>query len=223
MVPEIVEGRRADLRRRLESPPLLRLYEETFRHIPTPIASDIRGADRIAWIKDHAPAGPVERVVDLGCGRGRDLVVMRNERSPRLAVGIDSSRALLSGAATNARLAQHTGFAFVRADLQRPPLGTDLFDWANCNGVLHRLGDPASSLAGLAALLRPGGVFTCLTTLRLGDGPMEVGQRVLGRVARVHFFARDDLEGMFGRAGLEITDMKPFGAVVLVAARRAPS
>jgi hypothetical protein len=89
--------------------------------------------------------------------------------------------------------------------------------------VLHRLGDPASSLAGLAALLRPGGVFTCLTTLRLGDGPMEVGQRVLGRVARVHFFARDDLEGMFGRAGLEITDMKPFGAVVLVAARRAPS
>lgn len=220
LVPEIVEGRRADLERRIASPPLLRLYEETFRNIPTPIASDIRGADRMGWIEEHAPAQVIERIVDFGCGRGRDLVLMQEQTSPALAVGIDVSRALLSEAATRARLAGRKNTAFLIANLENLPLEPVSFDWANCYGVLHRLTHCDQSLPDLAELLRPGGVFTCLTTLRLPAGPMEVGQRILGGVAQVEFFEEERLSEMFEDAGLELIRMKPFGAVVLVAARR---
>jgi len=220
LVPEIIDGRRADLERRILSPPLLRLYEETFRNIPTPIASEIRGADRMGWIESHVPSREVERVVDFGCGRGRDLVLMQEQVSPSVAVGIDVSRALLSEAATRARLAGQKNVAFLRAKLEKLPLEPAVFDWANCYGVLHRLSQSDRSLAELASLLRPEGVFTCLTTQRLPSGPMELGQRFLGDVARVEFFEDWRLAEMFDSAGLEVIDTKPFGAVVLVAARR---
>jgi ubiquinone/menaquinone biosynthesis C-methylase UbiE len=220
LVPEITEGRRADLKRRIVSPPLRRLYEETIRHMPTPLASSITDEDRVRWILDHAPTEQVERVIDLGCGRGLDLELMERAVSPSLAVGIDLSRASLSEAATRARLAGRRNVAFLRADLEQLPLQPGLFDWANCFGVLHRLARPVVALERLSALLRPRGVLTCLTSLRLPEGPMEKGQRALGWAARVHFFEEGPLRQMLEVSDLERIELEPFGAVALLAAHR---
>jgi SAM-dependent methyltransferase len=221
MVPGIVEDRVSALRRRLESPPVAKLYEERLRHLFTPLASPLRAPDRAAWLRDHAPAAGVRAVVDFGCGRGVDLEVMRDAATPKLALGVDLSQVLLAEAARTARERERPNVVFLRADLEDHPLVGPRFAWASCYGVLHRLGRPRQALASLAALLEPGAPFTCLTTVRLPRGGLALGQHALGAIGRVHVFDRDDLEVMVRDAGIELEELRSYGPVALLAGRRA--
>ena len=220
MVPEIVEDRLTAVRRRIESPPVARLYEETFRHVFTPLSSTLRTAERSEWLREHAPTDGVRAIVDFGCGRGSDLELMREASPSELALGIDLSTVLLAEAARSAREGGHKNMAFIRANLEALPFDGALFGWGSCYGVLHRLSNPRAALAKAAALLLPGASFTCLTTMKLPSGVVHVGQQMLGAVARVHVFSRDDLKAMFEAASLELLDMKTFGPVALLTGRR---
>lgn len=221
MIPEVVEDKLSALRRRIESPPMARLYEETLRHLFTPLASPLRFADRASWLRQHAPSQNVHALIDFGCGRGSDLEVMQEASSPELALGIDISQVLLAEAARAARQAGRKNAAFIRANLEALPFDGAVFGWSSCYGVLHRLRHPAQTLASIASLLEPGAQVTCLTTFRLAEGALSLGQQALGSVGRVHLFSRDDLEAMFRDASLEMTDFRTFGPVALLAGGRS--
>ncbi len=135
-----------------------RVASETFRR---------QGAD---WDEMRAldlPAGSVEsallslvpehnagRLLDIGTGTGRVLELL----APRVSqgIGVDASKAML--ALARARLAR-TGLSHcsVRlADMYRLPLADASFDLAVMQMVLHYEEEPASVLAEVARVLRPG-------------------------------------------------------------------
>lgn len=220
MVPGIVEDRVSALRRRLESPPVARFYEESIRHAFTPLSSPLRAGARSGWLRDHGPAGEVRSVVDLGCGRGHDLRLMAKACNPKLAVGVDLSQVLLAEAARAARTESLPNVAFVRSNITDLPFIDASFGWANIYGLLHRVETPKQTMEQIAALLEPEGVFTCLTTHRLKHGSKGLGQRIISQVGRIHLFSRGDLESMLEEGNMELDELSPFGTVALLAAHR---
>lgn len=98
---------------------------------------------------------PVDRLLDLGTGTGRMLIVFRDLY--REAIGYDLSREMLSVARTRLNEAGLEGAHVRQADIFNPPADTPLADFICIHQVLHYLSDPASAVAIAASLLRPGG------------------------------------------------------------------
>lgn len=96
---------------------------------------------------------PSARVLDAGCGSGRDLLAMR--RAGMMATGLDYSPAL-------AELArEHSGCEVVVGDLRAPPFTDGAFDavWAAACLLHLERPDVLPALRQLHRLLVPGGAF----------------------------------------------------------------
>ena len=114
---------------------------------------------------------PGMRIVDAGCGFGRNLVHLLREGAEIFAVdqdpeGVDHVRALA------ALLAPHLPAAnFQVAAIEHLPFPDAFADVVLCNSVLHFARDEKHFLAMLAELwrvLRPGGLFFCRLGSRIG-------------------------------------------------------
>ena len=94
---------------------------------------------------------PVERcrVLDLACGSGRYAAIAQ-AAGAELVVGVDYSTAMLQRATLAAR---------VRADMTRLPLRRDSFHLVVSGLALGHSHDLEACIAGIAAVLRPGGVL----------------------------------------------------------------
>lgn len=92
-------------------------------------------------------------VADLGCGTGN----ASEHLAPYVAkvIAIDQSAPMLKAA--RKRLHAFRNVDFVRAELTDLPLPDASVDAAMCVLVLHHLDDPASALAEMRRILRPGG------------------------------------------------------------------
>lgn len=96
------------------------------------------------------------RVLDAGAGTGVLVPpLLALPRPPELILELDFAPVML---AENRR--KHAGAAPVRwvcGDLTAPPLRHTVFDAVLCFGALPHVDDKETALAGLLALLRPGG------------------------------------------------------------------
>lgn len=99
------------------------------------------------------PAG--SRVLDLGCGLGL-LAAATAARTGRPVIGVDISPAQLAKAA--GRPAVH----LVQTDAHHLPFADAVFDLAYARFVLEHVQDPASVLAGIRRVLRPGGALAVM-------------------------------------------------------------
>jgi ubiquinone/menaquinone biosynthesis C-methylase UbiE len=123
---------------------------------------------------DLAAPKPGETVVDLGCGRGRDLLRAAAAVGPGgLAVGVDASeemiaraRAALPPGAPNVRL--------VRADLAATGLPDASAHVVVSNCAINHAPDKAAVFREVARLLRPGGRFVVSDVVSEGVLPEEV-------------------------------------------------
>jgi len=91
-------------------------------------------------------------VLDAGCGMGRHARMMAPH--VRQLVALDFSAAIEQAART---LAVVPHASCLQADLFRPPLADDTFDFVYSLGVLHHLHDTSGALGRLVRLVRPGG------------------------------------------------------------------
>ena len=96
---------------------------------------------------------PGGRVLDVGCGAGRDLLSLR--AAGLLPYGLERSRSLAAIARGLSGLAVEVG------DLREPPYEPASFDgvWAMASLLHLERGETVSALRGLGGLLRPGGVL----------------------------------------------------------------
>jgi SAM-dependent methyltransferase len=94
------------------------------------------------------------RVLDVGCGTGKQLVANRAELPRAMLVGVDRFRGMLRIAASGGG-----GIGWVQADGARLPLATASFDYATNQFSYHHIADQPSFVREMFRVLRPGGRF----------------------------------------------------------------
>lgn len=137
----------------------------------------LRAAGRLA-----APA-PV-RVLDVGCGAGRDMAWL--EAQGASVVGVDLSAGMLAQARPRAR------GPLLQMDMRRLAFASGLFHAVWCSASLLHLpkADAPFALAEMRRVLVPGGVL--MVALHAGEGEGWEPSAYAGPVER--FFARYTLE-----------------------------
>jgi S-adenosylmethionine-dependent methyltransferase len=118
----------------------------------------------------HLTERPGQRVLDIGCGQGSQLLVLA--RRGHVVIGLDSSAALLSDLARALRAEQpavRDRVRLVQADALSAAAVFEpaTFDVVLCHGVLMYLPDPGPLLDAMAAVTAPGGLVSLL--VRNGD------------------------------------------------------
>lgn len=105
------------------------------------------------------PLVPGDRVLDVGCGAGHELVAL--EREGMRAVGVDFSAAMLD-ASRQRLLSEGLPVRLARADAAGLPFGDSTFDACRIERVLQHVIDPAAVLGEVRRVLRPGGTLAVL-------------------------------------------------------------
>jgi SAM-dependent methyltransferase len=125
---------------------------------------------------------PAARVLDLGCGGGRDLAHFAARGFDCVGLDRDVEMARIAAA--------HAGVPVLRADLQALPVRDRAFDAVWAVGLLHEMPADARALgfSEIARVLKPGGFL--LASLRLSR----------------HFTRRDGARVIHGTSPREIRD-----------------
>jgi ubiquinone/menaquinone biosynthesis C-methylase UbiE len=134
-------------------------FDYTPFHTPQPILDAVAGHLR--------PLGPFGAALDLCCGTGAGMAVLRTLCRERV-VGLDISRGMLAVARRQLEAAPGTApLELVRGDALALPFGP-AFDLVVCFGALGHIQrrDQRRFLAEVARVLRPGGRFVFVTTTR---------------------------------------------------------
>jgi SAM-dependent methyltransferase len=107
----------------------------------------------IAFLDGREPS-PAVRVLDVGCGTGKQLAANR-ARFPRLTlIGVDRSRAMLTVARKRS-----TSVSWIHGDAQSLPIASGVVDYAVNQYSYPHIPDKIGFFAELARVLRPGGRF----------------------------------------------------------------
>ncbi|WP_295216975.1 metalloregulator ArsR/SmtB family transcription factor [uncultured Brevundimonas sp.] len=99
--------------------------------------------------------GPFERVVDLGTGSGRMLILFG--KKAKMSVGLDLSQNMLNIARTNVTKAGVEQVELRHGDIFATRLPAASADLVIVHQVLHYLSDPSAAVAEAARLVSPGG------------------------------------------------------------------
>ena len=94
------------------------------------------------------------RVLDVGCGTGKQLNVNRDRLPIACLVGVDRSRGMLRVARR-----RRAGIDLVQGDGARLPLASASFDYATNQFSYHHIDDQPAFIREMFRVLRPGGRF----------------------------------------------------------------
>jgi len=208
MTAERAAGRRADedavLRELIARAARAELDWPQFRSLAG--ARQYRRLHRLVW--RHVPAGA--RVLDWGTGNGHFSFFLRREGY--VPVGF-----ALEGASQAAWLGEPYE-RFVPGDAREPvrlPFPDGAFDAVGSIGVLEHVretaGDEAASLAEIARVLKPGGVFVCFHFPNATSWIDWAASRVPGRHHHVFRYGRDDIVRLAAGANLELLEVQRYG------------
>lgn len=130
------------------------------------------------WMADVLEYGTTvgERVLDVGCGQGIDLV--RYAQAGAIATGIDLTPRHVELARRHLAAMALAGTVY-EGDAEHLPFPDGSFDVVSSNGVLHHTPDIAGALGEIRRVLRPGGRATVIVYHR--DSIHYWGGQVLGR------------------------------------------
>jgi ArsR family transcriptional regulator len=139
---------------------------------------------------------PDLRILDIGTGTGAMLPVLG--RATGRVVALDNSAAMLDRARTLCRAEGLEGVALCNGTVEALPFADDAFDACHSAMALHHVADPAAAVREMARVVCPGGrvMITAFGSHREEWMRDELAHRWLG-------FARDEIEGMLRRAGVE--------------------
>jgi ubiquinone/menaquinone biosynthesis C-methylase UbiE len=132
---------------------LAEFYEVLVRPFSTPIFDEA-----LATIRRYLT--PDSRVMDAGCGPGRELRRVAALVPQGEVVGIDLAAGMLKVASAAARARGLDNCAFFQADVGNlPSRFNSRFDVVYSCLAHHHYPDPAAAAAGILRCLRPGGVY----------------------------------------------------------------
>jgi SAM-dependent methyltransferase len=154
-----------------------------------------------------------QRWVDVGCGNGAFTELLIQRCAPAETQGIDPSDAQIAFARIRpgARSA-----AFRAADAMALPFAADIFDAAVMALVIFFVPDPATDIAEMARVVRPGGVVAAYAWDALGGGsphePVQAEMPALGLTPphppSANASRMEALRGLWLGAGLEAVETR---------------
>jgi arsenite methyltransferase len=164
----------------------------------------------IDWL--NIPAGGV--AIDVGSGPGNVTASLaRAAGADGLALGVDISKPMLARA-VNAEAGACVGF--LRADAQQLPFRDETFDAATSLAVLQLIPNPATTLAEIVRVLKPGGRVAIMVPTA-GRGAEFLRWLPNGGVT---FFSEDELGDAFEELGLLGVRTKTIGNIQWVRGRK---
>ena len=105
-----------------------------------------------------AELAPGERVLDLGCGGGIDVLLAAARVGPAgRAIGLDMTDEMLALAQRNAREMGATNVELLKGTIEAIPLPAESVDVVISNCVINLAADKPAVLGEIARVLRPGG------------------------------------------------------------------
>lgn len=108
----------------------------------------------------HVAADIGQRCLDLGCGRGTDVMrLAQRVGSAGHAYGVDITDSMLDKARRTAEKLGVNNVTFLKADLAALPIGDAEIDWVTSNCVLNHADDKRAVWKEIARVLKPGGRF----------------------------------------------------------------
>jgi ubiquinone/menaquinone biosynthesis C-methylase UbiE/DNA-binding transcriptional ArsR family regulator len=169
---------------------------------------------------DLVPAGETSALLDIGTGTGRMLEIL----APRAehAVGIDTSREMLTIARVNLERAGLRNCSIRQGDMYQLPLPGATFDTVIIHQVLHYADRPASVIEEASRVLRPGG-----SLLIVDFAPHALEFLRVDHAHRRLGFTDDEILDWCRAAGLEPTRARhlpgsPLTVAIWQARRAAP-
>lgn len=166
---------------------------------------------------DLVDAKPGQVCVDLGSGRGNDVIRLAEVVGPKgHAYGIDVTDAMLDKARRTAEKLGVENATFLHGELERLPLPDDAADWVISNCVLNHASDKGAVWREIARVLRPGGRFIVSDIYAVDEipaayrnDPAYVAECWAGAVSRAEYLAHVNGAGLLDVA---ITDESaPYG------------
>jgi arsenite methyltransferase len=159
----------------------------------------------------HAAARSGEVCLDLGSGRGQDVLRLAEHRGPSdFAWGVDVSDGMLERAIRNAEKLGIRNVGFLKSPLERIPLPDAAVDLVVSNCTIDHAADKDAVWAEIRRVLRPGGRFVVSDIYATADVPDEfrtdpeaVAECWAGAVRRDVYLASVRAAGLTGLEVLE--------------------
>jgi 2-polyprenyl-3-methyl-5-hydroxy-6-metoxy-1,4-benzoquinol methylase len=190
-------------------------YRQDYKHMPVPTARKLlRGMsgalERRRWLEPSLRPG--SRILDVGCGAGELVYVLR-------AAGFDAR-----GLEPDERYARYAGET-LGVPVEVSPVGEVLpagapFDVITLFHALEHVGDPVATIASLAAALQPSGLLV-IEVPNVEAVCQAPGHRF--HYAHLFSFSQGTLAALAARAGLSCVRMElsADGGNILAVFRRA--
>jgi SAM-dependent methyltransferase len=178
---------------------LAQLYEVLVRPFSTPIFDAALDVMRGYLASDS-------RVLDAGCGPGRELRRVAALVPEGEAIGIDLAAGMVTVAHQEARARRLDNCAFFQADAGDLPADfTERFDVVYSSLAHHHFPDPDAAAANVLRCLRPGGVYCVIDP---GPAWFNTLSAPLGRMADpgwIGWKTPNEFRSMLGAAGFART------------------
>jgi ubiquinone/menaquinone biosynthesis C-methylase UbiE len=159
----------------------------------------------------RADVQPGQVCIDLGCGRGTDVLRLADLVGPTgQALGLDLTEAMLEKGRARATQLGLGNATFRRSTLEHLEAPTESADWVFSNCVLNHATDKSAVWRELARVLKPGGHFIVsdiyaaeAIAARYRDDPEAVAECWAGAVTRTEYLAQIAAAGLTGVKVLE--------------------
>lgn len=170
---------------------------------------------------DHAKAKEGEVCVDLGSGRGTDVIRMAQEVGQQgRAVGIDASEGMIRKAKRHADKLGMVNVEFIQSELEQLPLEDNSVDLIISNCTINHAADKQQVWNEIYRILREGGRFVISDIYSTDDVPSEykndpvaIAECWAGSVTRYNYMEQLQIAGFTNVHVIEESKPYPKGEI----------
>ncbi len=126
--------------------------------------------------------GPHDRVLDIGCGAGQDVIAIANQiNAGGWVIGVDLSELMIREAKRRTECLS-LPLHFAEGDINALPFDDDTFDAVLIDRLLHVLPYPATAMTEIARVVAPNGRIVASepdwNTLAIHGGDLELDRKI---------------------------------------------